>query len=249
MKKRVNVSSIVELKRRFATQPRAVRCGGSSRACQAPAKSRRKARRERPKRPLLYIHSRFFRPRAEHNQRPDAAATQPHQPSAATVHRLATNGETGEPRANHKQAHTDNRPRPETKRKQTTPNPAQGVTRPAAGPRGRAEAAPLQAAWHAAQTKEGRRPEKPRPAGAAHAFLFLLGAGKNRLRTASSKPRKHHGRTTYFPVPEPAGDTPTEGIAAAPHRTAQANPIRANAALTRLYEYNITLRYTFINLV
>ena len=93
------------------------------------------------------------------------------------------------------------------------------------------------------------RPEKPRPAGAAYAILFLLGAGKNRRQTASSKPREQHGRTTYFPVPEPAGDTPPEGIAAAPHRTAQTNPIRASAALTRLYEYNITLRYTFINLV
>ena len=51
---------------------------------------------------------------------------QPHshpQPSAATVHQLATNGETGEPRANHKQAHTDIKPKPETKRTQTTPTP------------------------------------------------------------------------------------------------------------------------------
>ena len=156
-KKCVIVFSIVELMGRWRAPPRAGAVRWLLPACAASASDRRRAHRERTQRPLLGINSAFFRPQAADRQRPNAPAIQPQRPSAATVQPPATERRPGEPwlATNKRTQDTPNNQRTSAHKARPTPpgrDPARRQTK------GRAEAAHQRAAWHGAQTKDGRRP-------------------------------------------------------------------------------------------
>lgn len=196
-RRRVFIFSIVELKRRFAPQPRAVRCGGSSRACRAPANGRRKAHREQAIRPLLDIRPPFFA--RDQNTASDRGpeARSPPRPSGP-----------------------DSRAPPNNNATQTTPRatktPRNKGTPRAGTPRGR----PLQAVSHGATNEQQRREKSARFAGFVQ---ILLGGGKNRhadcKQQAAQAKRPHYlfsrsGNRQGHPAGEDRRRT-------APHRPSQ----------------------------
>lgn len=197
------------------------------------ASGHRKAHRERTPRPLLGYFRRFSgrKRKAPAKGRPSHTA-----PATERGHRTdpGDRAATGRDLASHKpSAHRTHPATNKTSAHKARPTPP-GHDPDADRPRSRAEAARQRAAWHGAQTKSGRRPEKCRAAGAAYAD-FLKGGGKNRKpRSGKSAARTaYRRRTRKSPGGIPERPKPTES-ATAPHPTRQAIPQARHRPDTRL---------------